>query len=112
MKLVTAIVRPFKVDEIRRSLSSLGIRGMTATEVRGFGRQRGHTEFYRGNEYQIDLLPKVRLEVVCEDGHVDPVLAVLAAAARSGKVGDGKIFVYDVAEAIRIRNDERGEMAL
>jgi nitrogen regulatory protein P-II 1 len=112
MKKIEAIIQPFKLEEVKEALKAIGIDGMTITEVRGHGRQKGHKEVYRGQEYQVDLLPKVKVEMVVEDGRLDEVTSALANAARTGKIGDGKIFVYDVAEAIRIRNDERGDSAL
>lgn len=112
MKLVTAIVRPFKVDDIRNALASVGVHGITATEVRGFGRQLGHTELYRGAEYAVDFLPKVRLEIAVSDDAVENVVNALVAAAQTGKVGDGKIFVSPLAEALRIRTGETGVDAL
>ena len=112
MKKIEAIIQPFKLEEVKEALKTIGIDGMTVSEVRGHGRQKGHKEVYRGQEYQVDLLPKVKLELVVPSGRADEVVKALAAAARTGKIGDGKIFLYDVAEAIRIRNDERGETAL
>jgi nitrogen regulatory protein P-II 1 len=112
MKKIEAIIQPFKLEEVKEALKAIGIDGMTITEVRGHGRQKGHKEVYRGQEYQVDLLPKVKVEMVVGDGRLDEVTSALANAARTGKIGDGKIFVYDVAEAIRIRNDERGDSAL
>ncbi len=112
MKKIEAIIQPFKLDDVKEALKNIGIDGMTITDVRGHGRQKGHREVYRGQEYNVDLLPKVKLELVVPSGRQDEVLRTLAAAARTGKIGDGKIFVYDVAEAIRIRNDDRGESAL
>ena len=112
MKLIKSIVRPNKVDEVKAALEKLQISGMTVTEVRGHGKQKGHTAIYRGQEYNVDLLPKMKLELVVADGRLQEVLKTLTAAARTGKIGDGKVFVYDVAEAIRIRNDDRGEAAL
>jgi nitrogen regulatory protein P-II 1 len=112
MKKIEAIIQPFKLDEVKAALQSLGIEGMTISEVRGHGRQKGHKEVYRGQEYNVDLLPKVKLEIVIASSRYDEVVSALSGAARTGKIGDGKIFVYDVAEAIRIRNDERGELAL
>jgi len=112
MKKIEAIIQPFKLDEVKQALQSLGVEGMTISEVRGHGRQKGHTEVYRGQEYTVDLLPKVKVEVVVPSSRSDEVLTALVAAARTGKIGDGKIFVFDVAEAVRIRNDERGETAL
>jgi len=112
MKKIEAIIQPFKLDEVKEALKGIGIDGMTITEVRGHGRQKGHKEIYRGQEYNVDLLPKVKIEMVIPSGRYDEVLKTLTTAARSGKIGDGKIFVYDVAEAVRIRNDDRGEAAL
>ncbi len=112
MNKIEAIIQPFKLDEVKESLKAIGIDGMTITEVRGHGRQKGHKEVYRGQEYNVDLLPKVKLELVVPESRYDEVLKSLTAAARTGKIGDGKIFVYEVVEAIRIRNDDRGESAL
>jgi len=112
MKKIEAIVQPFKLEEVKEALKAIGIDGMTVSEVRGHGRQKGHKEVYRGQEYEVDLLPKVKLEMVVPSGRADEVIKTLVSAARTGKIGDGKIFVYDVAEAIRIRNDDRGEAAL
>jgi nitrogen regulatory protein P-II 1 len=112
MKKIEAIIQPFKLDEVKEALKAIGIDGMTITEVRGHGRQKGHKEIYRGQEYNVDLLPKVKIEMVVPSHRSDEVVNALATAARTGKIGDGKIFVYDVAEAVRIRNDERGETAL
>ena len=112
MKKVEAIIQPFKMETVKEALKAIGVDGMTITEVRGHGRQKGHKEVYRGQEYNIDLLPKMKVELVIADARLDEVLRTLTAAARTGKIGDGKIFVYDVAEAIRIRNDDRGETAL
>src|SRR5882724_3237989 len=112
MKKIEAIIQPFKLEEVKEALKAIGIDGMTITEVRGHGRQKGHKEVYRGQEYNVDLLPKVKIELVVGDSRADEVIKTLTAAARSGKIGDGKVFVYDVAEAIRIRNDDRGEAAL
>ena len=112
MKKIEAIIQPFKIDEVKDSLKEIGIDGMTISEVRGHGRQKGHKEVYRGQEYQVDLLPKVKLEMVVADDRSEEVIRTLAAAARTGKIGDGKIFVFDVAEAIRIRNNDRGDTAL
>jgi nitrogen regulatory protein P-II 1 len=112
MKKIEAIIQPFKLDEVKEALKAIGIDGMTITEVRGHGRQKGHKEVYRGQEYNVDLLPKVKLEMVVPSNRSEEILRALAAAARTGKIGDGKIFVYDVTEAIRIRNDDRGESAL
>jgi nitrogen regulatory protein P-II 1 len=112
MKKIEAIIQPFKLDEVKEALKAIGIDGMTITDVRGHGRQKGHREVYRGQEYNVDLLPKVKLEMVVSEGRFEEALKTLTAAARSGKIGDGKIFVFDVAEAVRIRNDDRGETAL
>ena len=112
MKKIEAIIQPFKLDEVKEAMKAIGIDGMTITDVRGHGRQKGHREVYRGQEYNVDLLPKVKLELVVPESRFEEVLKTLTAAARSGKIGDGKIFVFDVAEAVRIRNDDRGETAL
>ena len=112
MKKIEAIIQPFKLDEVKEALKSIGIDGMTISEVRGHGRQKGHKEVYRGMEYQVDLLPKVKVELVVPDVRSEEAIKALAEAARTGKIGDGKIFVFDVADAIRIRNDDRGEIAL
>jgi nitrogen regulatory protein P-II 1 len=112
MKKIEAIIQPFKLDEVKQALQGVGIEGITVTEVRGHGRQKGHTEVYRGQEYQVDLLPKVRLDLVVPDERLTAVVDAIATAARSGKIGDGKIFVYAVDEAIRIRNGDRGDGAL
>jgi nitrogen regulatory protein P-II 1 len=112
MKKIEAIIQPFKLEEVKEALKAIGIDGMTITEVRGHGRQKGHKETYRGQEYNVDLLPKVKVELVVADGRLDEVTGAIASAARTGKIGDGKIFVYEVLEAIRIRNDDRGEAVL
>ncbi|MBI3681414.1 MAG: P-II family nitrogen regulator [Acidobacteria bacterium] len=112
MKKVEAIIQPFKLEEVKEALKNIGVDGMTVTEVRGHGRQKGHKEVYRGQEYTVDLLPKVKIEMVVASARLDEVVKTLTTSARTGKIGDGKIFVYDVAEAIRIRNDDRGEAAL
>ena len=112
MKRIEAIIQPFKLDDVREALKAIGVDGMTIYDVRGHGRQKGHKEVYRGQEYQVDLLPKVKLELVVPSSRADEVVKTLASAARTGKIGDGKIFIFDVAEAVRIRNDERGESAL
>jgi nitrogen regulatory protein P-II 1 len=112
MKKVEAIIQPFKLEEVKEALKAIGIDGMTVSEVRGHGRQKGHKEVYRGQEYQVDLLPKVKLELVIADTRLEEVVRTITQAARTGKIGDGKVFIYDVAEAIRIRNDDRGESAL
>ena len=112
MKKIEAIIQPFKMDEVKEALMGIGIEGITISEVRGHGRQKGHKEVYRGQEYNVDLLPKVKMEMVVSADRSDEVIKVLSGAARTGKIGDGKIFVYDVAEAVRIRNGDRGELAL
>jgi nitrogen regulatory protein P-II 1 len=112
MKKIEAVIQPHKIEEVKEALKSIGVDGMTITEVRGHGRQKGHKEVYRGMEYQVDLLPKVKIEMVVADGRMDEVVKTLSAAARTGKIGDGKIFIFEVAEAIRIRNDDRGDSAL
>jgi nitrogen regulatory protein P-II 1 len=112
MKKIEAIIQPYKLDEVRDVLKNLGIDGITISEVRGHGRQKGHKEVYRGMEYEVDLLPKIKLETVVADARLDEIVQAVAAAARTGKIGDGKIFVYDVLEAIRIRNNDTGEIAL
>jgi len=112
MKLISAIIKPFKLDDVRAALSELGVSGMTVTEVKGFGRQRGHTELYRGAEYVVDFVPKTRIEVAVKDGLVDQVIEAIVAAARTGKVGDGKIFISDLERAIRIRTGEADDQAL
>jgi nitrogen regulatory protein P-II 1 len=112
MKKIEAIIQPFKLEDVKEALKAIGIDGMTITEVRGHGRQKGHKEVYRGQEYQVDLLPKVKVEMVVPSARLEEVIKTLVSSARSGKIGDGKIFVLDVAEAIRIRNDERGEAAI
>ena len=112
MKLVTAIIKPFKLDEVREALSGIGVQGITVTEVKGFGRQKGHTELYRGAEYVVDFLPKVKVEVVVGDAMVEKAMDAIVKAARTGKIGDGKIFVYDVGHVLRIRTGETGEDAV
>ena len=112
MKLVTAVIKPFKLDEVKESLSSIGAQGLTVTEVKGFGRQKGHTELYRGAEYVVDFLPKVKLEIIVGDENVAKVVETIEKAARTGRIGDGKIFVLPVEEVVRIRTGERGSEAL
>ncbi len=112
MKLVTAIIKPFKMDDVRSALSAIGVQGITVTEVKGFGRQKGHTELYRGAEYVVDFLPKVKLEIAVADERVEPVLDAIIKAANTGKIGDGKIFVSPLEQAIRIRTGETGEEAV
>ena len=112
MKLISAIIKPFKLDDVREALSEIGVQGMTVTEVKGFGRQKGHTELYRGAEYVVDFLPKVKLEVAVDDGLLDQVLEAIAKSANTGKVGDGKIFVSSLEEVVRIRTGETGADAV
>ena len=112
MKLLTAIIKPFKLDEVREALSAIGVQGITVTEVKGFGRQKGHTELYRGAEYVVDFLPKVKIEAAVDDAIVDRVIEAVEAAARTGKIGDGKIFVFDLERVIRIRTGETDAAAL
>ena len=112
MKMVTAIVKPFKLDEVREALSAIGVQGITVTEVKGFGRQKGHTELYRGAEYVVDFLPKVKVEVVVKDADVDRCLESIVKAAKTGKIGDGKIFVTPVEQVVRIRTGETDESAV
>ena len=112
MKLISAVIKPFKLDEVREALGTVGVSGLTVTEVKGFGRQRGHTELYRGAEYVVDFLPKVKVEVVVADNQVDQAVEAIVGAARTGKIGDGKIFVIDVPQVIRIRTGEEGESAV
>ena len=112
MKMITAIIKPFKLDDVRDALGEIGIQGMTVTEVRGFGRQKGHTELYRGAEYVVDFLPKLKLEVAVPDERAEEVVEVIAEAAASGRIGDGKIFVHDLEAVIRIRTGEQGDKAL
>lgn len=112
MKLVTAIIKPFKLDDVRESLSEIGVQGITVTEVKGFGRQKGHTELYRGAEYVVDFLPKVKLEVAVDDEMAEKVIDAITSVANTGKIGDGKIFVTELEQAIRIRTGETGEEAI
>ena len=112
MKLITAIVKPAKVDDIKVALQAAGVAGMTVSETRGFGRQKGHTEIYRGAEYTVDLLPKVKIEVLCEEAMTDQVVDSIVSAARTDKIGDGKVFIAPVGEAVRIRTEETGERAV
>ena len=112
MKLVTAIIKPFKLDEVREALSAIGVQGITVTEVKGFGRQKGHTELYRGAEYVVDFLPKVKIEAAVSDELVERVIEAVEGAARTGKIGDGKIFVTTVEQVVRIRTGESGEEAI
>jgi len=112
MKKIEAIIKPFKLEEVKNALAELGIEGMSVTEVKGFGRQKGHTEIYRGSEYTVDFLPKIKIEVVLADSLLDSAIAAIVGAAKTGKIGDGKVFVSPVEEAIRIRTDETGERAV
>ncbi|TAM09747.1 MAG: P-II family nitrogen regulator [Nevskiaceae bacterium] len=112
MKMIVAIVKPFRLDAVREALADLGVQGMTVTEVRGFGRQKGHTELYRGAEYTVDLLPKIKLEVALPGERVDAAIEAITKAAKTGQIGDGKIFVFDIEQAIRIRTGETGEDAV
>jgi nitrogen regulatory protein P-II 1 len=112
MKKIEAIIKPFKLEEVKDALSDIGVEGMTVTEVKGFGRQKGHTEIYRGSEYTVDFLPKIKLELVLPDGRVDAAVAAIVKAAKTGKIGDGKVFVSPVDDAIRIRTDEKGDSAV
>ena len=112
MKLVTAIIKPFKLDDVREALSGIGVQGITVTEVKGFGRQKGHTELYRGAEYVVDFLPKMKIDIAIDDAMLDQVLDAIRNAANSGKIGDGKIFVYPLEQVIRIRTGENGPDAL
>ena len=112
MKLVTAIIKPFKLDEVREALSSIGVQGITVTEVKGFGRQKGHTELYRGAEYVVDFLPKMKIEIAVDDARVEQVVETIMNTARTGKIGDGKIFVTDLEQVIRIRTGETGPQAI
>jgi nitrogen regulatory protein P-II 1 len=112
MKKIEAIVKPFKLDEVKDALSALGVRGMTVTEVKGFGRQRGHTEIYRGSEYTVDFLPKLKIEIVLEETEADNAVGAIVKAARTGKIGDGKVFVSTIDSAVRIRTQEQGASAI
>lgn len=112
MKLVTAIIKPFKLDDVREALSEIGVQGMTVTEIKGFGRQKGHTELYRGAEYVVDFLPKIKIEVAIDAANSEEVIGVITKAANTGKIGDGKIFVLDLLEVVRIRTGETGNEAL
>ena len=112
MKLVTAIVKPFKLDDVRQALTAVGIEGLTVTEVKGFGRQKGHTEIYRGAEYEVSFVPKVRIDVVVKESLVEPVIEAIVKAARTENIGDGKVFVSDVTRAVRIRTGEQNEEAI
>jgi nitrogen regulatory protein P-II 1 len=112
MKLIEAIIKPFKVDDVRNALTAVGVEGLTVTEARGFGRQKGHTELYRGAEYVVDLVPKMKLEILVSDDQVERVIEAIIGAASTGKIGDGKIFVLPVGDAVRIRTGERGDAAI
>jgi nitrogen regulatory protein P-II 2 len=112
MKLITAIIKPFKLDEVREALSSVGVQGITVTEVKGFGRQKGHTELYRGAEYVVDFLPKVKIEAAVADDLAEQAVEAIEKSARTGKIGDGKIFIYDLEQVVRIRTGETGNQAL
>lgn len=112
MKLITAIIKPFKLDDVREAIANLGVEGLTVSEVKGFGRQKGHTELYRGAEYQVDFLPKVKLEIATLADNVEQIIDAISKAAHTGKIGDGKIFVYDLLQAVRIRTGESDDEAL
>jgi len=112
MKLITAIIKPFKLDDVRKAISDIGVKGVTVTEVRGFGRQRGHTEIYRGAEYAVEFVPKTKIEIAVEDSLADQVIEAIVTSAKTGKVGDGKIFVFNLDQVVRIRTNERGADAI
>jgi nitrogen regulatory protein PII len=112
MKKIEAIIKPFKLEEVKDALSQIGIEGMTVSEVKGFGRQKGHTEIYRGSEYKVDFLPKIKIEIVLPDNRVGSAVGAIVSAAKTGKIGDGKVFVADIEEIIRIRTEEKGEAAI
>jgi nitrogen regulatory protein P-II 1 len=112
MKKIEAIIKPFKLEEVKDALGEIGIEGMTVSEVKGFGRQKGHTEIYRGSEYTVDFLPKIKLEIVVSDTQLEGAVTTIVKAAKTGKIGDGKVFVYNIEEAVRIRTDEKGEAAV
>jgi nitrogen regulatory protein P-II 1 len=112
MKKIEAIIQPFKLEEVKEALTQVGVDGITITDVRGHGRQKGHSEVYRGAEYKVDLIPKIKIEVIIPSARAEEVLGIITGAARTGRVGDGKIFVYDVADAVRIRNSDRGESVI
>jgi nitrogen regulatory protein P-II 2 len=112
MKLITAIIKPFKLDDVRKAISDIGVKGVTVTEVRGFGRQRGHTEIYRGAEYAVEFVPKTKIEIAVDDSLADQVIEAIVTSAKTGKVGDGKIFVFDLDQVVRIRTNERGADAI
>jgi nitrogen regulatory protein PII len=112
MKKIEAIIKPFKLEEVKEALAGVGVEGMTISEVKGFGRQKGHTEIYRGSEYTVDFLPKIKIEVVLSDSQVDPAVKAIVAAAKTGKIGDGKVFISAIENAVRIRTDETGDQAV
>lgn len=112
MKLITAVIKPFKLEEVREALTGIGVQGLMVSEVKGYGRQSGHTEIYRGAEYVVNFVPKIRLEIAAPDGDVDKIVEAIASTARTGKIGDGKIFVWDIEQAMRVRTGEQGEDAL
>lgn len=112
MKLITAVIKPFKLEEVREALTSVGVQGLMVSEVKGYGRQSGHTEIYRGAEYVVNFVPKIRLEIAAPDGAVDKIVEAISSTARTGKIGDGKIFVWDIEQAMRVRTGELGEDAL
>ena len=112
MKLIIAIIKPFKLEEVKEALAAAGIEGMTVTEVKGFGRQKGHTEIYRGSEYTVDFLPKIKIELVVPDNRLDAAVAAIVKAAKTGKIGDGKVFISKIDEAVRIRTEEKGDQAV
>ncbi|MBI1178677.1 P-II family nitrogen regulator [bacterium] len=112
MKKIEAIIKPFKLEEVKEALNDVGIQGLTVTEVKGFGRQKGHTEIYRGSEYTVDFIPKLKIEIVTADGTVNDAVAAIVKAAKTGKIGDGKVFVHQIDEAVRIRTEERGDDAV
>ncbi|MGF1657897.1 MAG: P-II family nitrogen regulator [Rubrimonas sp.] len=112
MKLIIAVIKPFKLEEVREALTSIGVQGLMVSEVKGYGRQSGHTEIYRGAEYVVNFVPKIKIEIVCQDSAVDKIVETITTSARTGKIGDGKIFVTSVEQAVRVRTDERGEDAL
>ena len=112
MKKIDAIIKPFKLESVKEALAGLGVEGMTVSEVKGFGRQKGHTEIYRGSEYTVDFLPKIKIELVVADPQVEPAVAAIVKSARTGKIGDGKVFVSAIEQAVRIRTDEKGEAAI
>jgi nitrogen regulatory protein P-II 1 len=112
MKKVEAIIKPFKLEDVKEALAAVGVEGMTVSEIKGFGRQKGHTEIYRGSEYTVDFLPKLKIEIVLSDNAIEPVIQAIVKAAKTGKIGDGKIFVLPVEQAVRIRTEERGDQAV